>query len=85
MLVRRSKHVASKPNCWASEFPAKKVNNTEVNERFLMSTNYLWQLVAFVVVLGALNFFFHWHISIIGSLVLTLGLNFVMRLMQSKS
>ena len=49
-----------------------------------MSKNYLWQLVVFIVVLIALNFFFHWHISIIGSLALTLGLNFVLSLMQSK-
>jgi hypothetical protein len=41
-------------------------------------------LVVFVIVLIALNFFFHLHISIIGSLLLTLGLNFVMRLFQSK-
>ena len=38
-----------------------------------------------VAVLIALNFFFHLHISIIGSLVLTVVLNLVMRMFQSKS
>ena len=50
-----------------------------------MSKSYLWQLAVFVIVLVALNFFFHWHISIIGSLVLTVVLNLVMRMFQSKS
>ena len=50
-----------------------------------MNKTVLWQLALFVVVLLALNFFFHLHISIIGSLLLTLGLSFVSRLFQSKS
>jgi len=46
-----------------------------------MNENALWQLLVFVVALIALNFFFHWHISIIGSLALTLVLWFVTRRM----
>ena len=49
-----------------------------------MNRNAMRQLVVFVAVLIALNFFFHLHISIIGSLLLTFGLNFVMGLFQSK-
>ncbi len=49
-----------------------------------MNKNGMWHLAVFVGVLIALNFFFRLHISIIGSLLLTLGLNFVMRLFQSK-
>lgn len=48
-----------------------------------MSKSIVGQLVIFVVVLLALNFFFHLHISIIGSLVLTIGLWFLFRLFQS--
>ncbi len=51
----------------------------------MMNRSVIWQLVVFVVVLLALNFFFHLHISIIGSVVLTLGLSFVFRMIQSKS
>ena len=47
-----------------------------------MSKNVIWQLVVFILALLALNFFFHLHISIIGSLLLTLGLSFVSRLTQ---
>ena len=50
-----------------------------------MDKNVVIHLAVFVGVLLALNYFFHLHISIIGSLVLTLGLNFVMGLFQSKS
>ena len=49
-----------------------------------MSNNVVTQLAVFVLILIALNFFFHLHISIMESLLLTLGLSFVMRLMQSK-
>ena len=38
--------------------------------------NYLKELIIFVIVLIALNFFFHLHISIIGSLILTVILSF---------
>ncbi len=48
-----------------------------------MNKSVLWQLLLFVVLLVALNFFFHLHISIIGSLLLTLGLSFVTRSTQS--
>jgi len=37
----------------------------------------VWQLGVFVPVLIGLNFFFGLHISIIGSLILTLGLSFL--------
>lgn len=47
-----------------------------------MSKNVIWQLVVFILTLLALNFFFHLHISIIGSLLLTLGLSFATRLTQ---
>ena len=50
-----------------------------------MDKNVVIHLAVFVGVLLALNYFFHLHISIIGSLVLTLGLNLVMGLFQSKS
>ena len=50
-----------------------------------MNKNVLLHLAVFVVVLIALNFFFHLHISIIGSLVLTVVLNLVMRMVQPKS
>lgn len=50
-----------------------------------MNKSVLTQLIVFVLVLIGLNFFFHLHISIIGSLLLTLGLSFVMRLLQSNT
>ena len=50
-----------------------------------MNKNVLLHLAVFVVVLLALNFFFHLHISVIGSLALTVVLNLVMRMFQSKS
>lgn len=49
-----------------------------------MNSNLLQQLAIFVVVLIALNFFFHLHISIIGSLVLTLVLSVVFNAMQNR-
>ncbi len=42
-----------------------------------MKRSYLWQLAVFVLVLIGLNFFFGLHISILGSLVLTVGLSFL--------
>lgn len=48
-----------------------------------MSKTLIWQLVVFILALVTLNFFFHLHISIIGSLLLTLGLSYVSRLTQS--
>ena len=50
-----------------------------------MNKNVLLHLAVFVVVLVALNPFFPLHISIIGSVVLTVVLNLVMRLFQSKT
>ena len=50
-----------------------------------MGKNVIWQLTMFVIVLIALNFFFHLHISIIGSLLLTVGLNIVGRLFWSNN
>ena len=50
-----------------------------------MKKNVLLHLAVFVVVLIALNVFFHWHISIIGSVALTVVLNLAMRMFQSKS
>ena len=51
----------------------------------MMNKSVVWHLVVFVVVLIALNFFFHLHISIIGSVVLTLGFTLVSRLFRLKS
>ena len=50
-----------------------------------MNKSVLSHLVVFVLVLVALNFFFHLHISVIGSVVLTVAFNLVSRLIQSKS
>lgn len=50
-----------------------------------MSRNFIWQIVFFIVILLALNWFFHLHISIIGSLVLTLVVWGIMSLFQSRS
>jgi hypothetical protein len=50
-----------------------------------MDKNVILHLAIFIVVLLALNLIFHLHISIIGSLVLTLGLNFAFGLLQSRS
>ncbi len=47
-----------------------------------MDKNVVLNLLVFIAILLALNFFFHLHISIIGSLVLTLALSFVARLLQ---
>ena len=47
-----------------------------------MDKNVILHLGVFIAILLALNFFFHLHISIIGSLALTLGLSFVSRMFQ---
>ena len=47
-----------------------------------MDKNVILHLGVFIAILLALNFFFHLHISIIGSLVLTLGLSLVSGLLQ---
>ncbi len=44
-----------------------------------MDKNVFGHLLVFIAVMLALNFVFHLHISIIGSLVLTLGLNIAFR------
>ena len=41
-----------------------------------MNETYLRHIVIFLVVLALLNLYFHLHISIIGSLLLTIGLSF---------
>lgn len=40
-----------------------------------MKRSYFWQLAVFVLILVGLNFFFRLHISVIGSLILTVGLS----------
>ena len=47
-----------------------------------MDKNVLMHLGVFIAILLALNFFFHLHISILGSLVLTLALSAATRLLQ---
>ena len=49
-----------------------------------MNRSILWQLALFVVVLIILNTLFQLHISIIGSILLTLGLSFVFSLFRRK-
>ena len=49
-----------------------------------MKKDYLWQLAMFVLVLIGLNFFFRLHISILGSLVLTVGLSFLFSLFKGR-
>ena len=49
-----------------------------------MSKDLIWQLVIFVLVLLALNAFFQMHISIIGSLVLTIVLSLVFNFIQNR-
>jgi hypothetical protein len=48
-----------------------------------MNSSVAWQLALFVAVLVGLNLFFHLHISILGSLLLTVGLNLAVRLFRS--
>lgn len=50
-----------------------------------MNTNYLRQIVIFLLVLAGLNYFFQFHISIIGSLLLTVGLNLVFGLLSHRN
>ncbi|WP_218932869.1 hypothetical protein [Roseimaritima multifibrata] len=50
-----------------------------------MNATYARHLVIFVVILIALNFLFQWHISIIGSLLLTLGLNFAFSFFDNRA
>jgi hypothetical protein len=47
-----------------------------------MDKNVILNFAVFIAILLALNFFFHLHISIIGSLVLTIGLSLASRLIQ---
>jgi uncharacterized PurR-regulated membrane protein YhhQ (DUF165 family) len=49
-----------------------------------MSRNLIWQLAIFVLVLLALNVFFQMHISIIGSLLLTIVLSLVFNFIQNR-
>ncbi len=49
-----------------------------------MNKNMLWQLGLFVLILVVLNMLFALHISIIGSVLLTVGLSFVFRLIQRR-
>ena len=49
-----------------------------------MKRDYLWQLAIFVLVLIGLNFFFRLHISILGSLLLTVGLSFLFSLFKGR-
>jgi hypothetical protein len=49
-----------------------------------MNRSYIWQLAVFVLVLIGLNFFFRLHISIIGSLVLTVGLSVLFSLFRGR-
>ena len=50
-----------------------------------MNTNLIWQLGLFVLILLGLNYFFQAHIAIISSVVITLIIWFVFRMMSSKS
>ncbi len=47
-----------------------------------MDKSVLLHLAVFIAIMLALNYFFHLHISIVGSLALTLGLSFVNRMFQ---
>ncbi|MGC1220091.1 MAG: hypothetical protein WA883_21670 [Phormidesmis sp.] len=49
-----------------------------------MNKNLLWQLGIFVAVLLALNLVFQMHISIIGSLLLTVALSFVFNAISNR-
>jgi len=50
-----------------------------------MNKDLIWKLGLFVLILLALNFFFHLHIAVISSVVITLIIWFVFRMMSSKS
>lgn len=43
-----------------------------------MKNSYIFNIILFLGILLLLNFFFHLHISIIGSLLLTVVINLVM-------
>lgn len=60
----------------------KEIQERRLNDKKPMNKNVAWQLAVFDLALVALNFFFHLYISMIGSLLLTLGLSFVSRLAQ---
>ena len=49
-----------------------------------MRKDLIWQLEIFVLVLLVLNAFFQMHISIIGSLVLTIVLSLVFNFIQNR-
>jgi hypothetical protein len=49
-----------------------------------MNKSFLWQLAVFVLILVGLNFFFRLHISVIGSLILTVGLTILFRAFQRR-
>lgn len=72
-LLRRASAIAwflmEEPTHAALRYTATRENR--------MNRSYVWQLAVFVLILIGLNFFFRLHISIIGSLVLTLVLSFV--------
>ncbi len=50
-----------------------------------MDKTYIRHLAIFVAVLLLLNLFFQLHVSIIGSLLLTVGLNFAFNYFSSRS
>ena len=49
-----------------------------------MQNSVFGRLATFVLVLVVLKFFFGWNISIIGSLVLTIGLSLVVGMMNRR-
>ncbi len=50
-----------------------------------MPTTFFGRMVVFVLVLLALRLFFHWNISIVGSVLLTLAITYGFRYFDSKS
>ncbi|MEM8678079.1 MAG: hypothetical protein AAGF97_01885 [Planctomycetota bacterium] len=50
-----------------------------------MDKNVIFNLAIFIGLLLALNFFFHLHISIVGSLVLTIVLNLAFGAFRAQS
>ncbi|MEJ2583442.1 MAG: hypothetical protein P8127_17730 [Acidobacteriota bacterium] len=50
-----------------------------------MNRSFVWKLGVFVLVLVGLNFFFRLHISIIGSLVLTIGLSLLFSMFSRRA
>jgi len=49
-----------------------------------MNAKFIKEIIVFVLILLALNYFFHLHISIIGSIVLTLVLSFFFGALRSR-